>query len=153
MKLVESTLAAALLNLCAITFAIAGGSGGYLSPINTNFTLRGFLKVEGADGFPQTCRVNLTAVTSGGGDNRDARSITAGKAASPCRTFSLLRLPRNISITSSKGGIAKIYYNSCFEPEIVDFTVSKKGVWSFTTTGACYFNGDLKSSPAIVIPK
>jgi hypothetical protein len=153
MKLVESTLAAALLNLCAITFAIAGGSGGYLSPINTNFTLRGVLTVRGADGDAQTCRVDLTAVTSDGGDNRHAGSITAGKARSRCRAFSLQSLPWNISITSSKGGIAKIDYNWCFEPETVDFTVSKKGVWSFTTAGACYFNGDLKTSPAIVIPK
>jgi len=153
MKLVESTLAATLLNLYAITFAVAGGSGSYLSPINTNFTLRGILTVRGADGFPQACRVNLTAVTSDGGDNRHVGSITAGTAAFPCGAFSLQRLPWNISITSSKGGIAKIYYNWCFQPETVDFSVSKRGVWSFSTAGDCLFNGNLKSAPAIVILK
>jgi hypothetical protein len=136
--------------------AWAGSSSLYLSPVNTNFQLTGESSLFN-DTTPIQCKIIMSGMSSAGGGKQNAGTINQvdvnGKG---CNHIIFLNLPYTLSlIAKTTGNVVGVTYegqaghcNGSFP-----FTVSKRGVWTFSTSSGCGFDGSAKSAPTMTIAK
>jgi len=146
----------AVVGFAGLGLAGAGlaGSAEALTPHNTTFVATGEVALIGG---PTSFKCRLTL--SGATNNTGGATITGGSftGPNPCALTSLTGLPWAVSNIAHAGTISPMGWTppvTCTTPPAVAFTVGNAGRWKFNhaAVGACFLDGDLKTTPPITPP-